>query len=276
MRGYVNLECYQMRLFGRQRQAAIPEVEISEKDGVRYLHLGGAAIQSAMRMRDPYALELEYTRAMFMFLLLCAAPRDICLIGLGGGSIAKFVHRNLVDSRLQAWEISTEVVAAARNYFMLPDDDARLRVIVGDGARGIHGATAAWDILLVDGYDAHRIVEDLASESFYRACSAALRADGVAVFNLWGSDRFFDTYVSRIRKAFDDKVLLLPAERKGNIQVFGLTQAADILSFEGLIERARAWDERLGLGLGRFLNRMRAYNPCVSRGFDLGKPMREP
>ena len=82
-------------------------------------------MQSAMRIKDPFALELEYTRGMLAFLLFQPDPRDIALIGLGGGSLAKYIHRHLPDSRLTALEINAEVVAAARSYFLLPQDDAR-------------------------------------------------------------------------------------------------------------------------------------------------------
>jgi hypothetical protein len=39
-----------------------------------------------MRLKEPYALDLEYTRAMMGFLLFRREPSDIALIGLGGGS----------------------------------------------------------------------------------------------------------------------------------------------------------------------------------------------
>ncbi|OYY82394.1 MAG: spermidine synthase, partial [Methylophilales bacterium 16-45-9] len=42
--------------------AADEAVDVSELDGVRALHLGSSTIQSAMRIRDPFALELAYTR----------------------------------------------------------------------------------------------------------------------------------------------------------------------------------------------------------------------
>jgi spermidine synthase len=256
-----------MRLFGRQRKPATPAVEISEKDGVRYLHLGGPAIQSAMRLRDPYALELEYTRAMMMFLVLRDTPVSICLVGLGGGSLAKYIHQYLPECRLLALEISAEVVAAARGYFMLPEDDPRLSVQVCDGAARIRDASNAADVLLIDGYDAERIVEDLASIEFYRACREALTPEGIAVFNLWGSDRHFDTYLGRIETAFQGRVLRLPAERRGNIMIFGLTAATHELALAPIMARARAWDARLGLGFTRFLDRMRDSNRTDSGKF---------
>jgi len=257
-----------MRPFSRQRLTPdFDPVEISEKKGIRYLHLGGPAIQSAMRIKDPYALELEYTRAMLAFLLFNEAPGKIALIGLGGASVAKFIHRNLPDSHLAALEINPKVVSAARSFFLLPEDDERLSVIVGDGAQYVREQSGALDVLLVDGYDAQRIVEALASEDFYAACRDALAPGGVAVFNLWGSDRFFDIYFDRVARAFDDHTLILPAEKKGNIQLFAFRPPLPDLRFANLNERARRLEARLGLEMPVFVERMKQYNTNDAGGF---------
>lgn len=258
-----------MRLFSRQRRAAHDTVEISEKNGVRFLHLGGPAIQSAMRIREPVALELEYTRAMLAFALFHPVPREIALLGLGGGSIAKFVHHFLPDSRLTALEVNPEVVAAARSYFLLPPDDERLRVLTGDGAAYIRDRRAELDVLLVDAYDAHRIVEALATLDFYRDCLGALRPGGMALFNLWGSDKHYPAYLDRIEAAFGGRVLLLPAEKKGNIIVLAFTEPLPDLSFAVLTRAARLWESALGLEFPRFLERMRSFNPCQNDRFGI-------
>jgi spermidine synthase len=236
-------------------------VEISEKNGVRLLHLGGEAVQSAMRLRAPFALELEYTRAMLAFLLFVPQPHEIALVGLGGGSIAKFIHRNLPETRLTAVEIHPGVVDAAYGYFFLPPNDARLTVRVGDGGEFVRTQAASLDVLLVDGYDARRIVEALASPGFYAACHAALRPGGVAVFNLWGGDRFFETYRERIAAAFVGQTLNLPAEKRGNIQVLAFRAPVPALTREALGERARQIETGLGLEMPRFLDRLLSVNP---------------
>jgi hypothetical protein len=46
-----------------------PSIAVSDARGVRSLHVGGEAIQSAMRLGEPYALALDYTRCMMAFLL---------------------------------------------------------------------------------------------------------------------------------------------------------------------------------------------------------------
>ena len=257
-----------MRLFSRRAESR-SAVQISEKHGVRYLHLGGPAVQSAMRIRDPFALELEYTRAMMLFLLFHPAPESLALIGLGGGSIAKFIYRRMTQAATTAIEINAEVLAAARAFFLLPPDDERLRAIVGDGAAYVRDQDRSFDAVLVDGYDALRIVEDLATQEFYRSCQQALRPGGVAVFNLWGSDRHFETYRDRIEQAFFRHVLILPTEKKGNILLLAFKFPLPDVSFPTLEARARRFEAELGLEFPRFLDRMRSFNPSQADAFRL-------
>ena len=260
-----------MRLFSRQRRSSggLDPVEISEKGGVRYLHLGSNAVQSAMRIREPFALELEYTRAMMAFQLFHQAPREVVLLGLGAGSIAKFIHRHLASTHLTAVELNPEVIAAARGYFFLPPDDDRLAAIEGDGAAFVRDRPGHSDVLLVDAYDAKRIVEALASPGFYAACREHLRPGGIAAFNLWGSDVHYGTYFQRISQAFDGHTLILPAEKKSNVIVMGFKPPLPAGDFLLLAQRAQQLEVEIGLEMPAFLERMRAFNPKTEQGFEL-------
>src|SRR5688500_19187031 len=100
-------------------------VAVSDARGVRTLHVGGEAIQSAMRLDDPFALALDYTRCMMAFLLFHPEPREALMIGLGGGSLAKFFHRRLRATRVRVVELDARIVQVSRAQFSLPPDDAR-------------------------------------------------------------------------------------------------------------------------------------------------------
>src|SRR3974390_1145473 len=139
-----------LRRWGRTRFSS---VEISEAQGVRTLHLGGNAIQSAMRLSNPEALELHYTRAMMGFLLVVAEPRDVLPIGRGGGSIARFSRRHFPQAHITAVEINPSVIAAARTWFGLPQDDDRLKVINTDGAEYVAAHRDCCDALLLDAFE---------------------------------------------------------------------------------------------------------------------------
>ena len=51
-----------------------PTIAVSDARGVRSLHVGGEAFQSSMKLGDPYALALDYTRCMMAFLLFHPEP----------------------------------------------------------------------------------------------------------------------------------------------------------------------------------------------------------
>ena len=244
-----------------------PAIQISERDGVRFLHLGGSAVQSAMRLDAPFRLELEYTRAMMGFLLFHRQPRDIALIGLGGGSLAKFLYRNLPESRIGAVELHPEVVAAARASFFLPPDDARLRVTVGDGAAFVRDLPDSQDAILVDGYGPEGIVEAFATPAFYRDCRAMLRPGGVAVFNLWDCDERHPEHIGRLAEAFDGHLLRLPAETKANVVAFAFKPPFPDTGFAHLAGRAARLEADLRLEFDAFLVRMGYCNPCSDSAF---------
>src|SRR6185295_11689047 len=113
------------------------QVAVSDSRGVRTLHVGGEAIQSAMKIGDPFALALDYTRCMMAFLLMHPEPREALMIGLGGASLPKFFHRHLRKTRVRVVELDARIVAAARTQFALPPDDDRLTVEIGDGAEAL-------------------------------------------------------------------------------------------------------------------------------------------
>src|SRR5258706_15525308 len=115
------------------RAVAKGNIAVSEQRGVRTLQFGPDWIQGAMRISRPNALELDYTRTMMAALLLFPQPRSVLMIGLGAGSLAKFLYYHFAGVRITVVEIDPAVVDVARNYFFLPDDPARLSIALGDG-----------------------------------------------------------------------------------------------------------------------------------------------
>lgn len=194
-----------------------PYVHVGER--TRALHFNVHEIQSRMQLDDPHALDLDYTRTMMGFLLFQPAPRQLTMIGLGGGSLAKFCHRHLPRTRLRVVEINPHVVAL-RDTFHVPPDDERFTVVLGDGARVVRESAEPCDVLLVDGYDSQGLPPRLSSQRFYDDCHAALSPDGVMVANLHSGHRRFEVFVDRIRTSFDDQVLVVEAADLTNSVVF--------------------------------------------------------
>ena len=227
-------------------------IEIREEGGVRYLHFGSPWIQGAMRIARPWALELEYTRQLMMPLLLREQPdwpASVLQIGLGAASVTRFLLRHRPEARLTVVETLPQVVAAARQFFRLPEESPRLRIEIGDGHDYVAGSKRRFDLILVDGFDADGRPGMLETLPFYLQCRARLGARGMAAVNLLTRRRGIEASVARMRAAFDDRVLVLPVTEAGNTVAIAAAGESIRESLEDLRAGARALREQTGLDL---------------------------
>jgi spermidine synthase len=241
------------------------EILVSEEAGVRYLHFSSNWIQGAMRIARPYALELEYTREMMAALLLRPDPewpRRVLLIGLGAAALAKFLHRYRPQARLTVVEIEPNVVATARQHFRLPDEDARLRIVIGDGADYVVTTRHRFDLILVDGFDAEARTGRLDSLPFYADCRACLSNEGLLAANLLGKRRGFQASLGRLERAFDGRALAFPSCDAGNVVAFAA--AGDVVDFRlaELRSAARLLKKDTGLNLLPTVMRLEGWHHC--------------
>ena len=244
--------------FNSMRKAKRPDLVVSEERGVRHLHVGGEAIQSAMRLEDPFALELDYTSCMMAFLLFHPQPRRALMIGLGGGSLAKFFHRRFTGLRTHVLEYDERVIATARALFHVPADDARLIVEHGDGVQAL--SPECCDLLVVDGYEDEATPAAMVSQAFFDAAWWALEETGALVVNFMDDDPNFDRNLQRVERAFGGAVIAFQALRDPNIVVIGLKGAPASLEWNVLRARAAALEKRYGLPFPRYVERLRTMN----------------
>ena len=238
-------------------------VYISEKYGVRALHIGSDTVQSAMRIATPNDLELSYTRSMMGFLLFSEKPqslKSVLMIGLGGGSVAKYVYHRMPWTRVRVIELNERVLTVARRYFEVPQDDERFSVIIADGAEFVARMQVSADLIMVDGYDGESLVEALSTTGFYRDCHDRLNQRGMLVVNLWGGDRQFHDTLKRIEAAFPEGTLCLPAEKPGNVIVFGFRSTPGKVEWPVLEQRALALEADYPLEFLRFVEGLRKMN----------------
>ncbi len=244
------------------------KIDIREEAGVRSLHFGSDWVQGAMRIARPWHLELEYTRDMMASLLLreeTRFPRNALLIGLGAASLTKFLYRHCPLTRLTVVEIEPGVVAAARQFFKLPEDPLRLNIVIGDGAEFVAADDRQYDLILVDGFDAQARSGPLNTLPFYQNCRARLSSHGIAAINLLGNSRGYKDILERIRTGFDGRCVPIPPCESGN--VIALAAAGDPISasLDDLREQAVALKEKTALNLLPVISRLERA-PGVSGG----------
>lgn len=247
-------------------------IDIREEAGVRTLHFGSEWIQGAMRIARPWNLELDYTKEMMASLLLrdeSRFPRKVLLIGLGAASLTKFLYRHRLLAHLTVIEIEPRVVAAARQFFKLPDDPRRLNIVIGDGVEFVMNSEKTWDLILVDGFDENGRAGALDTLTFYLSARTRLSSNGIFAVNLLGHNRGFNDSAERIHAAFDGRSLVFPSCDSGNAIAFAAAGDPVSIALDDLKQQAETLKEETGLNLLPTLARLEQWRACANSILEL-------
>jgi len=228
---------------------------IIEDELTRRLHFSLDLIQSSMRIDDPFALECAYTRKMMAFLLFVPDPGHVLMVGLGGGSLAKFCHRHLPRARLSVVEVNPDVIAL-RGAFGVPDDK-RLVIIQADAAEYLPAAEGDTDVLLLDGFDANGIAPTFLKRSFYRMARRRLRQGGLLVANFAGPRKYWSRHFDLLSDAFEGRVHLGTVPGGDHHIAFAFADSGCSLDWERLEERAETLADQFPLDFSALIASLR-------------------
>jgi spermidine synthase len=195
---------------------SMPLPLVYEEKGILTLCLQRGSIQSQMRPEAPDDLLLTYTRTMLDFLQFNPSPQRITMIGLGGGSMAKWCYRHLPFADITVVEVNPYVISL-RDRFYIPEDNHRFRVLWENGADYVARTPEETEVLIVDGYEVDGQPPELCSQSFYDNCYRALSSSGLMVVKL--CDRHDQVNMARICNSFDHQFSAVMPE-DGNVVAF--------------------------------------------------------
>jgi spermidine synthase len=212
-------------------------------------------VQSAMHREHPDRLVLPYTRKMMAFLLFNRTPARILLLGLGGGSLAKFCYRRLPGSAITTIEVNPDVIAL-REEFCIPPDDHRFRVVRADAADYIAALGRSKDVIVADACDSEGIAPELATIEFYENVRRCLSGGGVFVANMCGDEDDRAAHLDKIRTVFGDELLTLKVGPDGNVIVFAFKERHLEIDWEQLEVASVALKRKFGLDFPRYVRRI--------------------
>ena len=226
-------------------------IQVYDSGGRRAIYFGGdegpRVVETLMDLRQPHVLQHGYARAAMMAFLYRPDAASCLLVGLGGGSMVRFINHHFPDLRLDVVELDPAMVAVARDFFGT-SEGPRTRIFVADGREYLERATVRYDVILIDAHlhpgertDTTGHPLSLQSDAFYASIRQRLNAGGVIMFNiLSGPDA--QRYVGGIRSAFFATQLYHPGGT-GNLIVFASPQGP-LPDDAQLRQRAKEWDRR--------------------------------
>lgn len=236
-------------------------VEVREDGRVRWLQFTRGAIQSLMHLREPESLVLPYTRALLCWLLFRDEPPDVLMLGLGGGTLVRWLLARLPHTHLTVVDADARVVELAQIWFRIPRRDPRLRLEVDDARRALAYLPGGRDLLLIDIFDAEGMPAWMLERAIFEAAAGVLAADGVLCANLWARNAGeFNKVMRAAREVFDGRTLCLPIPGYYNVVLLAFAEQPAELSLAALERRAGVLEAHHGLEMSQFLHRIAETN----------------
>lgn len=206
-----------------QQQWQNETVQVVAEQGTHALYFSNKLTQSRMLIADPFWLILPYSHHIMASLLFTNNPSNCLMVGLGGGSLAKFLWYHFPDCQLDVVEKNPEMETIAQNFFHLPTDD-RLKIHCDDGGHYIeknHTTKKQYDLLLIDAFDHVGMATSVYSKRFFEQIKAFMTQKSILALNLTrGEAALYKTMLSTLSECFPNQVYQLPVRDSNNEILF--------------------------------------------------------
>ena len=91
------------------------KVQVVESTHNRYLKFGDGLKQSSMNKKNPRKLQLKYTKEIVKVFEHIQNPKNVLILGLGGGILPSFIHENYSDIIIDVVDNIQELKDIAHN-----------------------------------------------------------------------------------------------------------------------------------------------------------------
>lgn len=210
--------------------------------------------QSCVDVSDPDRLIFPYVRMTFAGLLLNPSPKNILVIGLGGGSIPTTLSHLYPEATVDAVEIDPAVLRVAEQFFNFKETD-KLKVHLVDARVYVkrslltHGQ---FDLIILDAFNGDYIPEHLMTTEFLKEVQNLLSDDGVVVANTFSSSRLYDHESVTYHEVFGDFYnFRLPVT--GNRIILASKQTLpDLLTIKKRVSLLKARLKKYGVNIDKY------------------------
>lgn len=235
-------------------------VEVWQQGTTRWLNLNDV-VQTRLDLDRPDRLDSPVYTSCLVSLLFTDSPASVCLAGLGGGALARYIHSRFPEIRGQAIELHQAIADIAREYFEFPQ--TRWKLHVQDLRRWLAEAGGQeQELIIVDIAEGRSTPEWLTEAETLVGLRHQLTADGVLVIDLLATDAdIFSNALTAIRNQFMRRTVCLSVPEHDNIIVAAFNSMPRHVSDDALRSRAAALTKTWGLDFSALLQQLYLDNP---------------
>lgn len=189
----------------------------------------GRVLQSCMRIDDPPRLVLPYTQALAATLAVPGEVRRLLMIGLGGGSLVRWLQRYRPDIVQDVVDIDPVVVEVASEWFGVRAGPT-VRVATMDGRERLARDATRYDLIWLDAFGPDDAPYALTTVEFFQLVRSRLQPGGAVAANIWapGVNRSYAAQLRAVQEAFPEVYEL--SEPAPNAPTVGLGEGLAVLA----------------------------------------------
>lgn len=236
-----------------------------QRDNLRWLVFGDDTVQTLIDLQDPRVLPSPVSRAMLAPLMFMKSPRNVLLVGAGGGAIARYLSARCDVLQGRALEYYQEVASIARNYFEFPVLEHKWCIVVQDARRYLADCDDdKFDLIVIDIAEHELTPKWVLDPVMLAGCKRRLRVGGFLSLNMMvESASSLACFLSVIREVFGKNTACMSIPEYRNVMIFACCEQPDykLTDFE---RQAGAAKSKWELEFDTFLGRMRRENPADS------------
>lgn len=226
------------------------------------LHSNSNTLQSIINVDHPEKLALKNLQYLIAILLFMPQPKQILLLGTGGGSLVHFLRHHYRNSHLTSIDIDGELLDLMHEKMHLPQADDQLTYVIDDADHYLQHCNQTFDLILVDLFIGDQSPDWLLSAASMKRLYTRLNSSGAVAYNLLINDESeFNQYYEDLRKAFSQQTLCIPVSGYDNTIAYGFRYQAEEQDMSSYMQQALALGEAHDINYMEVLSAIYATNP---------------
>jgi spermidine synthase len=210
---------------------------VSQDGPVRQLIFGKEGFrlqQTVVDMRNLAWHVTEYTQLAFAGILYRPAPKRVCVIGVGGGTVPRALEMAFPGVQVDAVDIDPAVIRVAKDFFYWRPS-RNVHVYAQDGRSFINWCIVnkrpAYDWVILDAYSEDYVPFHLTTVEFVSTVKRVLAPDGILAANMCIDDDLYGCQARTYKMVFGNVTPFI-GHRSGNVILISQNGRAKPLSLK--------------------------------------------